>query len=245
MTGAASLILPHGAYLRRAFHLCEASRSVSMPAKTFTGESERAKQAFIIGWPVANLGGVNEVVRNLVREFASSGQLDPIVIEVLEGSAEPAGIPEIPCIRLPLPTPYHPLRPLRAFLSFCFRAPALFWRLHAICKEHRIKILNPHFVGLECFVLMLFRRTGCFRGKLFLSFHGSDIRSMIQSKGLERIWSRLLLRGADLLIPCSEGLGEEILMLVPECARKIAPVRNGIDVDRFLGERGLLLRITR
>ncbi len=197
-------------------------------------KSSRSRQAFLLGWPIANLGGVNEVVRNLVREFENSGALAPLVIEAPGGLAQHPLPQEIPLLRLSLPSPYDRRHPLKTLLFFCLHLPALFWRLRATCRRHNIEILNPHFIGLEHLALVLFRRSGCFGGKLLLSFHGSDVRSMVQSKGLQRLLSRLLLRGADTLIPCSEGLAEEILMLVPECADRIVPIQNGIDIDHFV-----------
>ncbi len=99
------------------------------------------------------------------------------------------------------------------------RFPLFIWRLRRACRKYRIEVLNPHFIGLEHFSLMLFARFGGFHGPLLLSFHGSDIRSMIQTRGIERSLSRLLLKGAAALVPCSYGLGEEVLMLAPESAR--------------------------
>lgn len=129
---------------------------------------------------------------------------------------------------------YDRRSPLKTLLRFCLRAPLFFHQLRTLCRQYDVRVLNPHFVGLEHLTLLLFRRLGCFHGRIALSFHGSDLRSMIQSRGIERLLARVLLRGADLLIPCSQGLAEEILLLAPECATRIAPVPNGIDIDRFL-----------
>ena len=196
--------------------------------------AQRSRQAFILGWPFANLGGVNEVVRNLVREFGASGNLAPLVIETSEGFSIGTLPDDIPLLRLRFPTVYRKRQRMRTLLKFCLYAPVFIWKLRSICRRFKIEVLNPHFIGLEYFALLLFRHFSGYRGKLLLSFHGSDIRTMIQSRGLERFLSRLLLRGADTLIPCSAGLGEEILMFVPECANRIVPIANGIDIERFL-----------
>ena len=193
----------------------------------------RERQAFLLGWSINTLGGVNQVVQNLIREFSESGELAPLVIETLDGEPEEHTL-DIPLIRIALPSPYDKRDPWKALLAFCLFAPKILWQLHSICLRYRIRVLNPHFVGLEYFILMLLRRLRLFHGKLILSFHGSDLRGMIQSKGLERFFSRWLLRGADALVPCSEGLAQEILMLVPECAESIHPVMNGIDIEKTL-----------
>ncbi len=57
---------------------------------------------------------------------------------------------------------------------------------------------------------------------------------MIQSRGLQRRLFRMLLRGADALVACSESLREEILGFVPECASRTVTIHNGIDAAAFL-----------
>jgi glycosyltransferase involved in cell wall biosynthesis len=207
------------------------------------GERCRPAQAFLLGWPLANLGGVNEVVRNLVREFSQSGDLAPVVIEAMDGSGESSSEDGTPVFRIPIPMIYDARAPVRTFLRFCLVAPFFFRRLGAICRQHDVRVLNPHFVGIEHLTLILFRWLGCFRGHIALSFHGSDIRGMIQSRGLERFLVRMLLRGADVLIPCSQGLGKEILLIAPECADRIEPVPNGIDIERFLEDAATPIKL--
>lgn len=198
------------------------------------GAPRRAGQAFVLGWAVTNLGGVNEVIRNLVREFARSGPLAPVVIEAGSQHLPRSAWPEAPVLRLDFPAPYEPQNPVKAFVRFCgYLVPGL-WRLYITCRRYNIQVLNPHFIGLAYFILVLFRRSGLFGGKLLFSFHGSDVRVMMRSKGAERFLYRVLLRGADVLIPCSEGLGEEIALFAPECAARIAAVHNGINIERFL-----------
>lgn len=174
------------------------------------------------------------MVNNLVHEFSQSGDLAPIVIEAMDGGGESTSEHGAPVFRLSFPVIYNRRAPVKTLLRFCLRAPIFFVRLRAICRQHDVRVLNPHFVGLEHLTLLLFRKLGYFRGRIALSFHGADVRGMIQSRGLERMLARVLLRGVDLLIPCSQGLGQELSLLVPECADRIVPVPNGIDVDRFL-----------
>ncbi len=194
---------------------------------------ERGRHVFVLPWPLEELGGVNAVVGNLVREFAESGPLSPLVIERAVGGV-PSTCEYAEVLRMILRSPYDPRHPLRALVSFCIRAPWLLLKLSAFFREQRVEVLNPHFVGLEHFCLVLLKRLGLFRGRVVLSFHGSDIRYMMQSGGIERWLSRLTLRWADHLIPCSEGLGAEIMMFAPESAERVVPIQNGIDVDLFL-----------
>ncbi len=195
---------------------------------------ERPRQAFIVGWPFQNLGGVSGVVRNLVREFARNGDLAPLVVEACQCPHQQSAEADVPIIRQPLPSPYNKNRPIKALAAFCAKMPVLLWRWRRMCREHQIAVLNPHFIGLELFGLMLLRRLGLFDGQLLLSFHGSDIRGMLQSRGIERYLSKLLLRGSDRLIACSNELAGEIELFVPDCKPRIVAVPNGIDVQRFI-----------
>jgi len=191
-------------------------------------------QAFVLGWPLKNMGGVNEVVRNLIRQYECAGAIAPMVIEATDQPSNYITAEGTPVIGIPFPAVYDARRPIASLFKFLVRAPFFLLKLRSVCRAHSIEVLNPHFIGMEHFPLVMLRRLGLFHGRLFLSFHGSDIREMIQAKGLRRRLFRLLLRGADALIPCSRGLGEEILMLAPECAERIVPIPNGIDIAYFM-----------
>jgi glycosyltransferase involved in cell wall biosynthesis len=73
-----------------------------------------------------------------------------------------------------------------------------------------------------------------FPGKVILSFHGSDIRSAHGMRGWMRWAYRCLLRQADAVVSCSEGLQSEVLALEPSA--KACVIYNGIDEGRFRGE---------
>jgi L-malate glycosyltransferase len=108
------------------------------------------------------------------------------------------------------------------------------WKLGSLCRKYSIRVINPHFIGLEYFPFLVLRKLGIFRGKLILSFHGMDIREMRRSRGLERWLAKVLLRKADWLVACSNGLRDEILLFVPECATRLVAIPNGIDASAFL-----------
>jgi glycosyltransferase involved in cell wall biosynthesis len=193
--------------------------------------------AFLLAWPFESIGGVSGVLRNLLREFHSAGEMEPMAIEVSgrdEGTMpSPAGQPW-PSISSGPISSWNPRSPWRSFFVLCFKAPAVLFKLHAICRRYSIRVLNPHFIGVEYLPLVPLRTLGLFRGKLVLSFHGADIREMIQSRGLQRRLFRTLLRGADVLVACSDGLREEIVGFVPECAARTVTIHNGIDAAAFL-----------
>jgi len=204
--------------------------------KSGSPTTQRFHYAFLLAWPFESLGGVNGVLQNLLREFHEDGELTPIAIEVsgADGAAPaPQGHPW-PTVSFGPISSWNPQRPWRSLMAFCVKAPGVLWRLRVVCGQYSIRVLNPHFIGLEYLPLLLLRKLRLFHGKLILSFHGSDIREMMQSRGLERVLNKMLLRGADKLVPCSEGLREELLMFVPDCAARTVVIHNGIDAPAFL-----------
>lgn len=191
----------------------------------------------MLAWPISSFGGVSGVIKNLLREFHGAGNLSPLAIEVSEpaqDSLPPAAGQPWPLERVGSISTWNPARPWRSIFSFCVKSPLILWKLRALCRRHSIDVLNPHFIGLEYFPLIVMRKLGIFRGKVILSVHGADIRGMMQAKGLERRLSRMLLRGADMLVACSGGLRDEILLFAPECKPRTVAVHNGIDVDAFV-----------
>jgi glycosyltransferase involved in cell wall biosynthesis len=204
-----------------------------------SGDTGRASShyAFLLAWPFHTLGGVEEVLRNLLHEFHSAGEIEPMAIEVSgrgEGTMPSlAGQPWPSICSGPIDS-WNPRSPWRSLVISCIKAPVVLFKLRAICRRYSIRVLNPHFIGMEYWPLLPLRKLGLFRGKLVLSIHGSDIREMIQSRGLQRRLFRMLLRGADALVACSESLREEILGFVPECASRTVTIHNGIDAAAFL-----------
>jgi glycosyltransferase involved in cell wall biosynthesis len=208
--------------------------SIPQPARNY-------RYAFLLAWPFHSLGGVNGVVRNLLKEFESDRRFLPIAVEVFDEAAE--GLPSReqtpwPLIRLGGISTWNPKRPWRSIAAFCVRGPSILWKLRSLCRKYSINVLNPHFIGLEYLPLVLLRRLGLFRGQLIFSLHGADLKELRQSRGLERRLSKMLLRGADYLVPCSEGLAAEIADFVPECAGRTVAVPNGIDAEAFLAGAG-------
>jgi len=198
---------------------------------------EKSRFALLLAWQISSIGGVNGVARNLLHEFQAAKQMPLMAIEMSGKEIREvpvAGDCTWPVLTMPpLPT-WNPHRPVQSSIGFCLLAPFALWRLISICRRYSISVLNPHFIGLEYLMLAVLRKSGFFRGKLILSFHGADIREMMQSRGVKRWLSRVLLRSADFLVPCSNGLGEEVLMFVPECAPRTVVIHNGIDTARFL-----------
>jgi glycosyltransferase involved in cell wall biosynthesis len=185
-----------------------------------------------LGWPFNRHGGVTEVVSNLIEEFRESGDWEPVQLEGLWQPSSDASAPgPIKRLSFRFRPPYKPERALRHSVAFLGRLPADVKALRRIAREHNIAVFNPHFVDYEYVILVLMRRLRLYGGKVILSIHGSDIRQAHQARGAGRFWWRFLLRNADAVVACSDGLAEEAHMVEPRA--HVVTIHNGVDIERF------------
>lgn len=187
-------------------------------------DAERPCWAFFLPWQLTDRGGVNQVVLHLLGEC----DYRPLLVEgnwELQGETERFGYRTVrERVRDPM---------AGGFARYLLRAGDTIGRLVTLARKHKIAVLNAHFPGTEVISFLLLRRWCGF--KVILSFHGSDIREALRSRGLKRAAYRWMLRTSDGVAPCSEGLLEEIRMLEPRL-RKVAVVRNGVDPVPVAGE---------
>jgi glycosyltransferase involved in cell wall biosynthesis len=194
--------------------------------------SPKPAYCFILGWSFDVQGGVSEVVKNLIEEFREGREWDPIRLEAQwdpQSQAVEAGPTKHLYFRFR--PPYEPKRPLRHSLAFLRHLPSDVKALRRIARDHNIAVFNPHFVGYGSVILVLMRRLRLYKGKVILSIHGTDIRQAHQATGAGRFWWRFLLRNADAVVACSDGLGQEVHILEPRA--RLVTVHNGINVERF------------
>jgi glycosyltransferase involved in cell wall biosynthesis len=183
-------------------------------------------------WAFGARGGVVHVVQALVRELVEAGHR-VVVLENTGGDFEPVrSVP--PVFKVDLRNPREDVHPWKGLVAFCIRTPRVVWKLWTLCRQYDLDVLNPHFVGLEHLPFVLLKRLGLFRGKLVFSFHGADLREMFQATPLEKRLLRMMLRNADALVCCSEGLREELVLFAPEVEPRAAVVHNGVDIPRLL-----------
>jgi glycosyltransferase involved in cell wall biosynthesis len=205
-----------------------------------TGSSGPFDQAtpgwlFVVSWSLSNIGGVDEVVNSLVGQFREGREFSPQLLFGTEESAS-GGTVEAERIKahyLPLWSPVDHQHPFRAPFSFVYRLPYRCWVLHRIISQHSIRIINPHFPGLAFLPFLILKKLRLFTGKIILSFHGSDIRNALATKGLERELWRMLLRGADHIVVVSDYLAKDVLALDSTVAAKMKTIYNGVDHALF------------
>ena len=199
-------------------------------------ERESAERyLFILPWLPIHRGGVNEVVRNLALQIGRNTRLRPLLL--VNSGREQQAIQErdvfLPVVVSDLGHLFEGGRKAIRFLVYLLRLPfALLWAWQFV-RRNRIRVVNVHYPGLPYLIFGWLRQVGFMNARFILSFHLGDIQSALQTKGLERKFWQQLLRTADCLIACSDGLREMIEQLDPTVSAKIAVIYNGVDLKQI------------
>lgn len=190
---------------------------------------------FVLPWSLSAAGGVNQVVINLARETARRGRLRPIVFcadwsQEHFSSSEIGGITVINGrLRAPL-ADEHAARTLLGFLLGLRHALRSWLEL---IRQHNVQIVNPHYVGLSCFLFPLLRILGRARVHLTYSLHGADVTAIRQSGIVRRALARWMLRQADSIVCVSDDLTRHTQKSLGLGKRQVLTIYNGIDVDEL------------
>lgn len=131
-------------------------------------------------------------------------------------------------LNLPAPPSVEDRLPLRYQVTLVRRLPEVLCDLWI----RNIATVNFHFPALNVYPLALLKKFGLWRGRIVLSFHGSDVNEIVP--GSSR-W-KFIAEQTDTITACSFALARRIddLGLFHQPA---SVVYNGIDGERFLKER--------
>jgi glycosyltransferase involved in cell wall biosynthesis len=211
------------------------------------GESPKGTYLFIVPWDLTYPGGVNQVVINLYREIERLGRLRPLILVLDWHSTSPTEevSAQFQTIRLRIRQPASHGIYLRNLITYLFTLPVTLWRLRKLIARYDVRVINAQYPTLATLNFALLQKLGLFKGKLFLSFQGLDIRNAARTRGLENALWRWLARSADALTTCSESLAEEIRVLGPRLTRPPVTVHNSIDPTGLLREKLPLSAISR
>lgn len=190
---------------------------------------------FVLPWSLEDVGGVNEVLKNLIRRFRHGGAFVPHLL-ITDERLRPACSAAAAFIQADYMDLWPPIsneEPVALPRSFLLRFPHRCWKLGKIIRQHNIKVINLHFPELNSLLFVFMKQLRLFRGRLILSFHGTDIRSARRSEGVERAVWKLLLRQADCVVAVSDDLAREVLALEPRAAGRLKTIYNGVDLALF------------
>jgi glycosyltransferase involved in cell wall biosynthesis len=190
-------------------------------------------------WELYHPGGVNQVVINLIHQMTQSAAYDPLVLINSWNHARPEhGNSDFGAtIYYRLRSPWDQRHPIKNLLAFLLNLPGSVIRLRRIMAIGKVTVVNIHYPGLTAFAFALLKSTGLYRGKLLLSFHGIDLDEAKQTKGVNRVLWRFILRHTDHVVTCSMAIQKLFVEFEPEFSHKSITIHNGIDIDLLHRQR--------
>jgi glycosyltransferase involved in cell wall biosynthesis len=128
-----------------------------------------------------------------------------------------------------------------------FAGPSLWWglirylmslprellRIRSLVQQYAVEVVNCHYIGSSDFTWVLAKRLGVFRGRVLLSLHGLDIRTVATMRGFKRMLWRWALLNADAVVACSEGLAEETMAAFDLPRSQVVTIHNGVDAGKL------------
>jgi len=191
--------------------------------------SQKRSYMFVVPWDLHIVGGVNGVVKNLAKAMTEKGFLAPsIAVNSWEDSTPRQSADSIR-FRFSLFGPMSALGVLKAVVM----APLRLWLTFRLLKKYNAQAVNFHFPGIAPFGVAVLKRLGVFRGKLVLSYHGTDVAA--SSGRVESLIHAFVLRSADHLVACSHSLAERMSSQFAVPASRIKVILNGVDASVFNG----------
>ncbi|WP_077033677.1 glycosyltransferase family 4 protein [Pelomonas sp. KK5] len=187
---------------------------------------------FVLPWAPAHAGGVTGVVLNLMRHW--DGGLRPRLLVSDWACRRPADIDGVTHFRA---TPLGQASPLGLAKALLAGPPQL-WRLARLLQRSKVRAVNFHYPGGNVLGVALLKRLGIYRGRLILSYHGTDVRRL---EGRLDGWvQRLCLASADAVVVCSPSLGERLSRTLDGIlpAHRLVTIRNGVDASLFTPQAG-------
>jgi len=191
-------------------------------------QAPKGKLLLYLPWKFDMLGGVDVVVdrlwNGLEKRFPG---MATIGIQDWEFQGELADDQGRRFLHLNLPAPpaAKGRLPLRYLVTLAKRLPIL---LHELQKRE-IATVNVHFPSLNAYPLALLKSLGLWKGRIVLSFHGSDVGDIIPTSNA---W-KTIAQQTDAITACSAALAQHINKL-NLFRQPVKVVHNGIDCEKFL-----------
>lgn len=193
----------------------------------------------VMPWEVTEQGGVNGVVRHLIREMDAEGKYTAVL---LENDWNRAGSYRkswsgTPTFRIRLRAPVAPGANRRcticSLITYLLTLPLVLYKVRKIVAEFRVKIINVHYPSVDSVVFIVLRKFKLFHGRLILTFHNSDATENLKLRGVNRYLYKKLLQRSDVIVSVSRQLVETIINGTQEIAPKVEVIYNGVDLQRF------------
>jgi glycosyltransferase involved in cell wall biosynthesis len=190
----------------------------------------------VLPWGLDAVGGVNQAVLGLYRHFDAGAGLTPRVLIPEWTASKPVDSIEgdgVRTTRLRVRSPFNDPWLAYQLVRFALAYPADSGRIRQLVLRHDVRAVNFHYIGSHVFAWTLAKKTRAFHGKIILSIHGRDIRTIAALRGMRRwIW-QWVLESADAVVACSQGLADETIESMGISGRNVVTIHNGVQVERL------------
>jgi L-malate glycosyltransferase len=206
-------------------------------AHTDPPRSSKSTYLLVLPWGLDAIGGVTRVVVGLYDGIRRDGRLQPRILQLSWESSAPQDDlygADYCVTRFRIRNPLSSGSFVLGALRYCAFLPAEMWRIAALVRRYDITVVNSHYIGSAEFTWALAKALGIYRGKLFFSLHGLDIRTIARLGGIRRRLWRWALRQADAVVACSEGLAQEAASTFRLSTPPVVTIHNGVDIDSLL-----------
>ncbi|MBA3805451.1 MAG: glycosyltransferase [Acidobacteria bacterium] len=160
---------------------------------------------FVLPWELHHVGGVNQVVINLLYQTERRGGHHPLLMinSWEDKKIEEREVRGRSAFYFRLRSLEEGSTRLKDYAAFLLTLPFALLTLRRLIEDRDIRVVNLHYPELAALPFALLKRLGLFRGKLILSFHGMDFQDARKATGLKKILWRLLLKSSDAIVACS------------------------------------------
>jgi glycosyltransferase involved in cell wall biosynthesis len=181
----------------------------------------------VLPWSPDLPGGVSVVVRNLASVWRS--QLIPTTILVSDWNTKNARTTDQGVVSLRLGLT-RPLTRYGLIKAACF-GPVTLMRTLAILRSRRISVAIFHYASLDSLGVTILKRLRLFKGRIVLSFHGTDVRP--PHHRLETALWNFVFRSADAVTSCSDSLARQVESTFRLPLGRVTTIYNGVDSSIF------------
>jgi len=119
---------------------------------------------------------------------------------------------------------------LLSFLVGLVYWPLTLFHLIRLFRRKRIDAVNCHYLAEYFIHLVIVGRL--MRVPVVISVHGADVDRYAKASRTQRLLLRLVMRGADRIVACSDAMARQTLGVFPAAGGKITHVHNGLDLAR-------------
>lgn len=180
----------------------------------------------VVPWSCKWRGGVSTVVRSLSEQWQAAGLRHEVVVDDWAAGTLDTGAEEwhFRFVVMAATTPVAGIRALPGALRTMFRL----WRA---LKSQDCVAINFHYPGINALGVALLKRLGLWRGRLVLSFHGTDVR-VPRSRAECWAWQTIFAE-CNGITTCSGSLLNRLAQTMGAPMHISKVVYNGVDADLF------------